>query len=120
MDFRMTIGKAVTFCPLASALPALFFSKHNGACSIGDGIERSMINDLEAIEVVFIFGLLRQELRSLVEVCRKLPLVLFRPKLERHDPGLAGIELGKGRSEEHTSELQSQSNLVCRLLLAKK
>src|SRR2546427_9599944 len=24
------------------------------------------------------------------------------------------------RSEEHTSELQSQSNLVCRLLLAKK
>src|SRR2546430_17664239 len=25
-----------------------------------------------------------------------------------------------GRSEEHTSELQSQSNLVCRLLLVKK
>src|SRR2546430_10864719 len=36
-----------------------------------------------------------------------------------------GIELGLrvrafGRSEEHTSELQSQSNLVCRLLLEKK
>src|SRR2546430_13591977 len=29
--------------------------------------------------------------------------------------------IGKqGRSEEHTSELQSQSNLVCRLLLEKK
>src|SRR2546430_10420303 len=27
---------------------------------------------------------------------------------------------GSGRSEEHTSELQSQSNLVCRLLLEKK
>src|SRR5205085_4293191 len=27
--------------------------------------------------------------------------------------------VGKGRSEEHTSELQSQSNLVCRLLLEK-
>src|SRR5688572_2760057 len=27
---------------------------------------------------------------------------------------------GKSRSEEHTSELQSQSNLVCRLLLEKK
>src|SRR2546427_5344082 len=27
---------------------------------------------------------------------------------------------GIGRSEEHTSELQSQSNLVCRLLLEKK
>src|SRR2546427_2952311 len=31
----------------------------------------------------------------------------------------AGI-LGEERSEEHTSELQSQSNLVCRLLLEKK
>src|SRR2546430_10926316 len=27
---------------------------------------------------------------------------------------------GANRSEEHTSELQSQSNLVCRLLLEKK
>src|SRR5688572_33021218 len=27
---------------------------------------------------------------------------------------------GESRSEEHTSELQSQSNLVCRLLLEKK
>src|SRR5256885_9994291 len=27
---------------------------------------------------------------------------------------------GKGRSEEHTSELQSPCNLVCRLLLEKK
>src|SRR2546430_6083931 len=27
---------------------------------------------------------------------------------------------GDNRSEEHTSELQSQSNLVCRLLLEKK
>src|SRR5205085_9883413 len=27
---------------------------------------------------------------------------------------------GQGRSEEHTSELQSQSNLVCRLRLEKK
>src|SRR3989475_5568345 len=30
------------------------------------------------------------------------------------------IEKGDVRSEEHTSELQSQSNLVCRLLLEKK
>src|SRR5436309_8790538 len=28
--------------------------------------------------------------------------------------------LGNGRSEEHTSELQSRENLVCRLLLEKK
>src|SRR2546430_8691875 len=31
-----------------------------------------------------------------------------------------GAYLGEERSEEHTSELQSQSNLVCRLLLEKK
>src|SRR2546427_6978975 len=30
------------------------------------------------------------------------------------------VRVGEGRSEEHTSELQSQSNLVCRLLLEKK
>src|SRR2546427_225138 len=35
---------------------------------------------------------------------------------EPAEPGAAGED----RSEEHTSELQSQSNLVCRLLLEKK
>src|SRR2546427_1681687 len=30
------------------------------------------------------------------------------------------LAAAQGRSEEHTSELQSQSNLVCRLLLEKK
>src|SRR2546430_3702370 len=30
------------------------------------------------------------------------------------------IPTSRSRSEEHTSELQSQSNLVCRLLLEKK
>src|SRR2546430_6377020 len=45
------------------------------------------------------------------------------------EPPLAGLTAGgwkvgygdePSRSEEHTSELQSQSNLVCRLLLEKK
>src|SRR2546430_5701240 len=44
------------------------------------------------------------------------------PRLEQHDP--EGLDPGGNedelRSEEHTSELQSQSNLVCRLLLEKK
>src|SRR3989475_4375788 len=34
--------------------------------------------------------------------------------------GTASRGCGTHRSEEHTSELQSQSNLVCRLLLEKK
>src|SRR2546426_8598567 len=36
----------------------------------------------------------------------------FHPAVAAHQPG--------GRSEEHTSELQSPCNLVCRLLLEKK
>src|SRR2546430_6074578 len=40
---------------------------------------------------------------------------------EQHRPAMQHGEcVGAGRSEEHTSELQSQSNLVCRLLLEKK
>src|SRR3712207_8059855 len=35
-------------------------------------------------------------------------------------PGDAGGGLRPGRSEEHTSELQSRQYLVCRLLLEKK
>src|SRR5256886_5096327 len=34
--------------------------------------------------------------------------------------GLQPVAVIADRSEEHTSELQSQSNLVCRLLLEKK
>src|SRR5256885_12665973 len=34
--------------------------------------------------------------------------------------GLGGVDLVLDRSEEHTSELQSPCNLVCRLLLEKK
>src|SRR2546430_3939670 len=41
---------------------------------------------------------------------------LWRPHERTEDDSA----LGKNRSEEHTSELQSQSNLVCRLLLEKK
>src|SRR2546427_3997251 len=35
-------------------------------------------------------------------------------------PKMASRERPSSRSEEHTSELQSQSNIVCRLLLEKK
>src|SRR5688572_31573008 len=44
------------------------------------------------------------------------------PDVLSNDSGqLAILDAGQAyRSEEHTSELQSQSNLVCRLLLEKK
>src|SRR2546430_12054589 len=40
--------------------------------------------------------------------------------LIRRPAGARAAGSGTVRSEEHTSELQSQSNLVCRLLLEKK
>src|SRR2546430_8448429 len=43
---------------------------------------------------------------------------ILHHQFERHRPILR--RNGVARSEEHTSELQSQSNLVCRLLLEKK
>src|SRR5579859_5594923 len=41
-------------------------------------------------------------------------------QLARDEQGNWLAPEGEARSEEHTSELQSQSNLVCRLLLEKK
>src|SRR2546426_4530697 len=50
----------------------------------------------------------------------KVPL---RGKLLKDGPETVRMRIGEGwdvRSEEHTSELQSPCNLVCRLLLEKK
>src|SRR2546430_7009189 len=48
---------------------------------------------------------------------RRAPEILRR-RGDRDDLVAEGFQ--ERRSEEHTSELQSQSNLVCRLLLEKK
>src|SRR5688572_23748787 len=45
---------------------------------------------------------------------------VYTPKLFQKNPTPSIFEAMQMRSEEHTSELQSQSNLVCRLLLEKK
>src|SRR5690606_41857034 len=54
-------------------------------------------------------------LRHLVEQPHHLPPPLLRQRRDR-DPDDVPVV----RSEEHTSELQSRENLVCRLLLEKK
>src|SRR2546430_3119197 len=76
---------------------------------------------------IFFFLMIRRPPRSTL-----FPYTtLFRSKesLDRRDflkkasaigLGAFTASLSPGRSEEHTSELQSQSNLVCRLLLEKK
>src|SRR2546430_8042223 len=65
--------------------------------------------------------------RSLQVVVEKADRAHPQHRRDRDDR-VAGVEprpqqrrrYGRQRSEEHTSELQSQSNLVCRLLLEKK
>src|SRR5690554_7378676 len=56
-------------------------------------------------------------------ICPELEAGLGVPRpaihLREHGDGLHLVE-SKGRSEEHTSELQSRPHLVCRLLLEKK
>src|SRR5262249_62104810 len=58
-----------------------------------------------------------------------LPIYLHLPIVPGHEivgivdalaTGATSLRLGQRRSEEHTSELQSLTNLVCRLLLEKK
>src|SRR2546430_6087088 len=49
---------------------------------------------------------------ALLELVENAVTMLARMRLQN--------TTGRSRSEEHTSELQSQSNLVCRLLLEKK
>src|SRR2546426_5578166 len=54
-----------------------------------------------------------------------LPILWIGPALEGRAgcpsaPGAGGSTCRSTRSEEHTSELQSPCNLVCRLLLEKK
>src|SRR5688572_32561722 len=49
-----------------------------------------------------------------------LLISVARPTNEERDSRGKNQPRPRQRSEEHTSELQSQSNLVCRLLLEKK
>src|SRR5260370_23055505 len=62
-------------------------------------------------EIDAVKALALQDLQSLEDEPRQKVLVELR---QRHYPAPLG------RSEEHTSELQSHLNLVCRLLLEKK
>src|SRR2546427_2663334 len=73
----------------------------------------------QSIEVAFAKG--RRTRAEIVAQDFEVGLALLKVKRQ----GLPAAALGDGdalkpRSEEHTSELQSQSNLVCRLLLEKK
>src|SRR2546430_12615053 len=80
--------------------------------------------------LLFFFLMIRRPPRStLFPYTTLFRSVSSRPLLARRtvrrrpldpDPAPVHRTIHADRSEEHTSELQSQSNLVCRLLLEKK
>src|SRR5206468_5630459 len=53
-------------------------------------------------------------------ICERAFSSAFSLPLEARDSSVLTKRRWKRRSEEHTSELQSRSDLVCRLLLEKK
>src|SRR2546430_8966790 len=64
--------------------------------------------------------LFRSPVGQAQELCRRRAKGAHRARAAPALPGAPQTGDHRGRSEEHTSELQSQSNLVCRLLLEKK
>src|SRR5216683_7102497 len=88
------------------------------------------MSSFEVCLFFFFFLMIRRPPRSTLFPYTTLfrPVRLFLPSLQPTPPGRwrawdAGHQHhrpGWHRSEEHTSELQSRSDLVCRLLLEKK
>src|SRR6266496_6083336 len=78
-----------------------------------------MICFLPACFCFFFFLMIRRPPRSTL-----FPYTTLFRSTEGSPPGLRGgsppRQPSRGRSEEHTSELQSRRDLVCRLLLEKK
>src|SRR6266481_8145110 len=68
----------------------------------------------------FFFLMIRRPPRSTLFPYTTLFRLPRRPLRLRHGAAAPAQACGGGRSEEHTSELQSQFHLVCRLLLEKK
>src|ERR1022692_5112707 len=77
------------------------------------------VDILVSLFIVFFFLMIRRPPRSTL-----FPYTtLFRSRHRHHHPLGSGRNFSAyhvPRSEEHTSELQSPCNLVCRLLLEKK
>src|SRR5260370_25575929 len=95
------------------------FHTHTG---IGVPLRRSNVDTDQIIPAVYLKRVTRTGFEDgLFAAWRNDPsFVLNLPPFDRGSVLVAGPDFGTGRSEEHTSELQSHLNLVCRLLLEKK
>src|SRR2546427_7099984 len=98
-------------------------------CRGGDLDQAERLPDFDAADVALREARLADQRAD--EILRRRAVLLSDVHEDLHAPGVGDRGWGdlfplppspflKQRSEEHTSELQSQSNLVCRLLLEKK
>src|SRR2546427_7987133 len=77
----------------------------------------TLFRSLKITPVFFVIWLILRGRRRAALAVPPLAIACVVAPLLMRGPATGAAEL---RSEEHTSELQSQSNLVCRLLLEKK
>src|SRR5262249_62256723 len=98
---------SLSFIPLLSLSPPFFFLM----------IRRPPRSTLFPYTTLF-RSLHAHDGRTLNELCEHLDMT--RQGVTQHLGVLEAANLVATRSEEHTSELQSLTNLVCRLLLEKK
>src|SRR5690606_39680210 len=92
-----------------------FLLKGGGTYSVSDGFRPIPRDSLIEDRKGKYFRRWRPEIRNADDIWQEIVNVSHLPGLTSA-PKLQPIE----RSEEHTSELQSRENLVCRLLLEKK
>src|SRR5688572_5665260 len=87
-------------------------------------INMSVWRDVEALKA-FVYQsahapIMRRRREWFTRMAEAYMVLWWVPAGHQPTPAEAVARLERLRSEEHTSELQSQSNLVCRLLLEKK
>src|SRR2546430_7895007 len=71
-------------------------------------------------ECSYIIKPFRKIFKQKLHLARSIPNAILENRLIYNFRDFYEVQMQSKRSEEHTSELQSQSNLVCRLLLEKK
>src|SRR3989454_4672965 len=112
--------KTPTRCPRASGSPSSRRSLRaaDGAWAVSPMPRFTFVAGCEKLAPVMVKG------RLLAHAAVLVPLILAAPAgaSAQTAPPTLGVLVNQvlARSEEHTSELQSPCNLVCRLLLEKK
>src|SRR2546430_9804032 len=94
-----------TLFPLHDALPI----SRAALAAYSDGIVETLVNARSALRKGAPILIVVNDRRDLYPDILERAGLRLEERLRRH--------VNRRRSEEHTSELQSQSNLVCRLLL---